>query len=134
MSNNKSSEADFFTWFLEENQARRFASLLNTKSGRARIIFTLSHYIKLDSKFSTDVSKLSVSSKNLIKLAKDKGAPTICYVMSEAKSLDGKEVILDEAIEDILINGCAALVSCIPGKLGFYFSEDARECYLVEKD
>ncbi len=57
------------------------------------------------------------------------GAPTNCYVMSER--IDGIEMELLAALEEVVGNGNGAILSCIPGRLG-YFEGEWRERYILE--
>lgn len=56
----------------------------------------------------------------------------MCYVVSDASDIDGQEMPLAEAIEAIELRGWGALISCIPGELGYYYDEcGARRALLM---
>ena len=62
-----------------------------------------------------------------------KGAPDTCHVLSESAALDGREIPLASAHADIVGQGMGAFVSCIPGKLGYFESEELGERYMLER-
>ncbi len=55
-----------------------------------------------------------------------KGAPGTCWVFSEDASRDAKEVELSEALRETIGAGMGTVLSCIPGKLGYFEDEDQR--------
>ncbi len=62
----------------------------------------------------------------LAKLLKAKGAGLTCYVMSENSRLDGQEVNLETALKETVGSQMGTLISCVPGKLGYFEDEDGR--------
>jgi hypothetical protein len=67
-------------------------------------------------------------------LLRDRGAPDTCHVISEAGSLDGKDMKLSEAIQAVIGLGYGTLLSCIPGQLGYYEGEDPGVRYILERN
>jgi hypothetical protein len=59
------------------------------------------------------------------------GAPETCHVISEGE-LDGKEMDLASALKEAVGNGVGAVISCVPGRLG-YFEGEVRERYILQK-
>jgi hypothetical protein len=51
------------------------------------------------------------------------GAPDDCWVFGN--HIDGRQMKLEEALEVIGL-GTGTIVSCLPGKLAFFESEDGR--------
>lgn len=47
--------------------------------------------------------------------------------MSENATLDGREVSLTEALRETVGSGMGTLLSCIPGRLGYYEGEEPNE-------
>jgi hypothetical protein len=52
------------------------------------------------------------------------GASPDCYVISEDSDWDGKYFLLEKAIERCFGLGLGMVISCIPGKLGYYQGEE----------
>jgi hypothetical protein len=62
----------------------------------------------------------------LAKLLKAKGAGPKCYVMCENSKLDGQEVDLESALKETVGCQMGTLISCLPGRLGYFEDEDGR--------
>jgi len=63
---------------------------------------------------------------DMLRILKSKGAPDICYAISEDNELDGREIPLEEALKFIHGSGIGTLLSCLPGKLAYFEDEDER--------
>ena len=55
----------------------------------------------------------------------------MCWVISEDRRFDGKELELDSVLAELVGYGMGAIVSCIAGKLAFVESENGR--FILEK-
>ena len=60
------------------------------------------------------------------------GAPDTCYLVSEDRNFDGKEMELLAALKQIVGYGMGTVISCLPGRLG-YFEGESRERYILQK-
>lgn len=61
-----------------------------------------------------------------------KGAPSTCYVLGESE-YDGQDVQLAEALADVFGHGVGVFLSCIPGRLAYFESEDPGYRYVLER-
>lgn len=59
------------------------------------------------------------------------GAPDTCHVISES-SFDGKEMELLAALKEIVGYGMGTVISCLPGRLG-YFEGEVRQRYILQR-
>lgn len=59
-------------------------------------------------------------------MLKSKGAGNVCQVISEYGEIDGKEMPLDEALEEIVGRSMGTFLSCIEGRLAYFEDEDER--------
>jgi hypothetical protein len=50
----------------------------------------------------------------------------MCWVISEEGDLDGKELLLSKVMQEILGRGMGTFLSCLPGRLAYFESEDGR--------
>ena len=60
------------------------------------------------------------------------GAPDACHLISEDTNFDGKEMELLAALKRIIGYGMGTVISCLPGRLG-YFEGEVRERYILQK-
>jgi len=66
------------------------------------------------------------------RMLKLKGAVGFCHAITENPDLDGKDISLEEALEEIVGRGMGAILSCIPGRLAFMETEDER--FILERE
>jgi hypothetical protein len=67
--------------------------------------------------------------EDIAKLLKQKGAPDVCFVVSEDSNLDRQQLPLLAALEQVVGYGMGTFISCIPGKLA-YFEDEEQRCVL----
>jgi hypothetical protein len=60
------------------------------------------------------------------------GAPDTCYIISEDRNFDGKEMGLLAALKQIVGYGMGTAISCLSGRLG-YFEGELKERYILQK-
>ena len=60
------------------------------------------------------------------------GAPPVCFPVTE-REMDCQEVPLREAVEQLMWSG-AGFISCVPGRLGLYVSEDGSNVFVLRRD
>lgn len=119
--------------FFSPHHTRRVLSLLDKKRGRQKFINLLPHSLVLDPQNSRPISKDEQDSTKILELLKKLGAPPICYVISEDPNIDSSQSPLNHTVDQVLYNGFASIVSCIPGKLGLYVNEDCEDIYLLHR-
>jgi hypothetical protein len=100
--------------------------LLEKPKRRKDITRTFCHFKHLDMSYAIRVPSTHRLTPELSKLLKSRGAPDSCYAISEDDELDGKEVLLLDALALIRGRGIGTFLSCIPGKLAYFEDEDQR--------
>ena len=70
--------------------------------------------------------------KDIYSILVSLGAPERCHVISENGSLDGKEMDLLLCLREVVGCGMGTVISCIPGRLG-YFEGEVRERYILQR-
>jgi hypothetical protein len=53
--------------------------------------------------------------------------------VSKLPDIDGKEISLKEAIEEVLGCGLGSILSCVPGKLVYYEGEGPGDRYILKR-
>lgn len=125
-------EEEIVKAFIVKERRERYLSLLSSAKGRKKFIERLSHGIsnELDPSYA---HRTVSSAREIESLLKKKGAPETCYVISEDDDLDGKEIPLQEALEETVGYGVGTFISCVTGKLAYFEAEDKGERYILEK-
>ncbi|MEK4485643.1 hypothetical protein MHH81_08560 [Psychrobacillus sp. FSL H8-0484] len=73
-----------------------------------------------------EIPKPNSDPEEIEKLLKKQGAGNMCYVITSAESdIDGEELPLIKALEDLIWSGLPFIISCIPNKLAYYQGEQA---------
>ena len=114
--------------FVEPSRRERFLTFLSNPKSRRKFREELYHrkprfFIP---KFMSPVTGQSRQAEELYRILKKMGSPEICWVIGGR--LDAKEAGLLEALsrsED------GVIISCIPGKLAYFKSED--EEYIISR-
>ncbi|MFT3722493.1 MAG: hypothetical protein QM773_02815 [Hyphomonadaceae bacterium] len=123
-----------FLDFLMEPTRRRMGSLLELGEKRRRDVRSLlDHSARLDPRFAQHLVGGENFPASVETMLRKKGAPSTCYVVSANRDLDGREMLLAEALIAIVGMGHGAFVSSIPGKLGIYEFEDPKSSYLLSR-
>jgi hypothetical protein len=130
-------EAAVIRAFVQRDKQERFLGFLANPKNRKKFTESLSHFRWFDQRFAAPLQwkvdqdpKLTPWGKhvsgidNIYRLLKSKGAGMNCWVMSEDSEIDGREMDLRAALEHVNGRQIGAILSCVPGKLAYFESED----------
>jgi hypothetical protein len=126
-------EEQFARAFIVPAKRDRYLTLLESKGGRTKLLNGFSHCHDLDPRYATLIPATQQSDSAIESLLRRKGAPETCYVMSDNRDIDGREMSLSEALSEIVGCGGGTFISCVPGKLGYFELEDLSERYILER-
>ena len=113
--------------FIAPHRRSRWLSSLGSAKRRGRFLDCLNHCADFDPRYARPLS----SSADVVVLLRSQGAPTTCYVISATASLDGREMLLAEAVAEAEQAGWGTLMSCIPGRLACYIDESGTKRRLL---
>lgn len=125
-----SHETAFIDSFVQSSLRRRFKEIFTKSSIRksknrkkrikwAQLIIEFEHWV--DNKCVNTVPLNELTQDRKIEYLKNRGAPELCYVISESKELDGKFLEIDYVLSYLSSNRTyGTILSCIPGKLAYY--------------
>ncbi len=117
--------------FASPERADRYLKLLASSRGRSKFLASLAHEFKLDHRYATKVGGQESSKESIEKLLRKLGAPDMCYCVSENSGLDGRELPLAEALTATIGYGMGTLISCLPGRLAYYESDEPGGRYVL---
>jgi len=117
--------------FLAAGARRRARELLWSK-GRKKWTAKLGHLADLDRKALVSIPPESQSASKVEELLRRNGAPDLCWLVSERSDWDGRQMALADALKAILGAGFGTVISCIPGRLGYFEGEMPRDRYLLQ--
>ncbi len=119
--------------FIAPYRREWFVRRLASPRTRRKLLMQLGHFHDLDPRFAHRIPPQETTVDRIYQLLKEKGAPDTCYVMGERSELDGREMDLREALEAIVEVSFGNLISCIPGRLGYFGGEEPNERYILER-
>jgi hypothetical protein len=122
----------FVDAFIEPARRERAAFCLANPKRRSEFLDKLNHHGTdiLVGKCLKSITPSEQHPKNICAILRSLGAPSTCHVISNSE-LDGSEVELMSALEQVVGYGRGAVISCIPGKVG-YFEGEWRERYILQ--
>ncbi len=113
-------------------QEQWLARLAQPKT-RKKMVHKLYHFHDLDPGFAHRIPARDQDVVTIHRLLRTKGAPETCYALSTDDALDGQTVALRQALETVVGRWGGTLLSCVPGKLGYFEGEEQNERYLLER-
>ena len=128
-----SHEEQFARAFVVPKKRERYLGLLESKRGRTKLLAGFNHCPDLDPRYATLIPSNQQSDSSIESLLRRKGAPETCYVMSDNRDIDGREMSLSDALAKTVGLGSGTFISCLPGKLGYFELEDLSERYILER-
>lgn len=123
-------EEKLITSFILKEKRNRWQTQLSDPQKRDAHLARLNHLHDLDEKYvtwlpsNTDIEQLLLSS----------GSPSEIYILSDFKSINGKFLRLGDAVHQTVGGGWGTIISCIPGRLAYYYDECGdRRAILIRK-
>ena len=126
-------EEKFAREFIIPEKRDRYVSLIGSVKGRKKILAGFHHIHDLDDRYAKLIPSNQQSAESIYRVLKQKGAPEVCYIMSDDHDIDQKEMPLREAISRVEGTNYGTLVSCIAGKLAYFETADMSGRYILEK-
>jgi hypothetical protein len=128
-----SHEQAFVQFFVQRTRQERALLALANPKKRRKFVHEFAHhgtYI-LTPECLRSIKPSEQNPDSIFSILRSLGAPDDCNVISEG-SLDGEEVELLAALNEIIGRGMGTVISCLPGRLG-YFEGEWKERYILQK-
>jgi hypothetical protein len=126
-------EEMFARAFVAPPKRERYLALLSSAKGRKKVLNSLHHIHDLDARYAVRVLSSDQTVEGVLEALLGKGAPELCYVISDDPDVDQREMSLKDAIETVHGSNFGTVVSCIPGKLAYVETEDATFRYILAR-
>ena len=110
----------------------RYLEMLARPKRRQTFKESLAHFKHLDMRFAVRIPTYQQHANEIAKILKSKGAPATCYAFSEWSEIDGKDILLEEALKTVVGAGMGTFLSCIVGRLAYFEDEDQR--WILERN
>ena len=115
--------------FITSVRRERWRASLKNSRRRRGMLDRLNHCRDLDERYTR--SLLSVS--DVFPALRARGAPATCYVLSDTADIDSRTMLVGEAVQAAEDGGWGTILSCIPGKLAYYYDECGERRMLLER-
>lgn len=109
-----SPEEAFFRSFVDPPQRRRYMELLGTVRGRGKLLTKLDHLQGLDARCCQLVPPADLEPEAILRILCAAGAPRLCSVISANPDLDGREMLLSQALHLAVGGGYGTVITCVP--------------------
>jgi hypothetical protein len=115
--------------FIAPARRTRWLKALASTKRRRRFLDRLNHCRDIDERYATLLSSKTV----IAALLRSRGAPGVCHVISDIPEIDGQEMRLEEAIDEVELGQWGTLICCVPGQLAYYYDELGERRMLLER-
>jgi len=112
--------------FIDPNRTDRYMEFIATPKKRVKLIKELAHFKALNPRFMVPIPADQRNASAIMKLLKARGAGPMCWVISENTKLDSHEMELETALKETVGYQMGTLISCVPGRLGYFEDEEVR--------
>jgi len=123
-------EAAIIDSFIAPHRRERWRLSLDSTKRRVKFLDCLNHCRDLDPRYALPLP----SNADVVALLRSRGAPERCYVVSGVDEMDGREMAIEEAVSETALHGWGAIISCIPGRLAYYYDECGERRYLLVRE
>lgn len=124
-------EQAFVEAFVQPARRDRAAFCLANPKKRHELIDKFAHHGRdlLIAKYLTGIEPSHQNPKSIYAILRSLGAPNTCRVISTR--IDDRDMELLSALEQVVGCGLGAVISCIPGRLG-YFEGEWKERFILK--
>jgi hypothetical protein len=126
-------ETALISAFVLPAKRARLLGFVRSPKRRRKLIDNLYHFGDLDPRFLVEIAPSQQHPEAIAELLARRGAPSQCHVISTDGDLDGRDLPLVEALTRIVGFGGGALVSCIPGRLGYFEGESRKDRFILDR-
>lgn len=117
--------------FVKRGKRDRYREILSNPRLRHKFTNQLAHFTDFDPKYRLSIPSNELFAENIAVMLQKRHSPKIVFAISEDLALDQKELLLVEALKQIVGRGMGTVLSCIPGRLAFVETEDER--FILER-
>lgn len=120
--------------FIQKSRQERCAFLLAHPDRRKKFRDAMAHFKWLDERFATPIpSSTAHTAAEIVALLRRKGAGRTVWVISQNARIDGREMPLEDAMEEAWGGQYGTILSCISGKLAWFRDEEMHSERLLER-
>jgi len=117
--------------FVIPQKRERYVEAVTNNKRRRKFIADLSHFSDFDERWIVPIAPSSQNPAAILAMLNKRGATVTCQAISEFVELDRQELLLRDVLEKIIGREMGTILSCLPGRLAYFESEDTR--FILER-
>jgi hypothetical protein len=117
--------------FVKRSKRDRYREILSNPRLRHKFTDQLAHFADFDPRYRLPIPSNKLSADNIVRELQKRHSPKVVFAISEDPALDQKELVLVDALKEIVGSGMGTVLSCIPGHLAFVETETER--FILER-
>lgn len=119
--------------FFIPTKRERYAEMIGHPKKRLKFLRELAHFKSLDPRYLIPMPPKKLFPDQIAAILTTKGAPQSCWITSENSDLDGREMPLLEALNEVVGRQMGTLLTCIPGRLAYFEGEEMGCRWILER-
>ena len=124
-------EAAFVKAFIIKDKQERYSQFLASPKRRREILDRFNHVLDFDPKYAALVPKELRTAEKLTQLLRKRGAAETCHVMADSLAIDGADLPLPEALDQVIAHDFGSVLCCSPGRLAFHKAEAIEQAWYI---
>jgi len=118
--------------FVVRRYRSRFRESLVSKR-RDKLLAALPSFRYWDERFLYLIPSSEQLPERIYEILTARGAPKRCHAVSISDRLDGRDLLLQDALDQTVGWEMGTVLSCIPGRLAYFEGEPPNERYVLER-
>lgn len=116
--------------FIAPARRARWLQMLANPKRRAQFLDRLNHCRDFDERYCTELP----SNADVVAMLRSRGAAATSQVISATGAIDRSQLPLEEAVAAAERGGWGTIISCLPGKLAYYYDECGERRMLLQRE
>ena len=128
-------EREFVEAFIAKDKKQRLLDFFVSSKNRWKGLLEIEHFHAdiIDARYAQRIPRVDSTPEKIVRLLRQRGAASDCYVFSNCKDLDQRFMSLEQAIREVHGVGIGTVVSCIHGQLAFYEGELYPDEFILQR-
>jgi hypothetical protein len=126
-------EQAFVRAFVVADKQERYLAKLGSNRHRKEFLSRLHHNLDYAPKFVTRIPPAEQNALRILERLRKLGAPAQCYAIAADIKFDARELPLKEALDAVVGMGSGIVLSCVPGVLAYYESEEVNGRFVFSR-
>jgi hypothetical protein len=130
---NVNGEEDLLARFFVSTKRERYVEMISNPKKRQKFVRELAHFKSLDPRYLVSIPPTQQRPEAIASALMQKGAPQFCWVTSENQEIDGRQMLLADALKEVVGRQMGTIISCVPGRLAFFEGEEPGARWILER-